>query len=121
MLGLVAATAAVASVVALSVPTIASARDCLVDTAGNVSYGTLQYNSERYLALASIHTSTWDGDRSYFARRYDSALNMTFQNYISSGGYTWGTSGNTTRRTAITPGSSAGLDTWYESESTICG
>jgi opacity protein-like surface antigen len=114
------ATAAVASVVALSAPHAARATDCLVDEKGSSQYGSMSYGTEVYLLRASIHTSLWDANSDYFARRYDSAFNLTLNNYVLSGSYVYGTSGNVVRQTAMTPGDSAGLSYWFEDESTMC-
>jgi hypothetical protein len=96
-----------------------AATECVVDYTGNGTWGPLSPGSTHGLASASINESDWGGSLSYHAYRW-TGQTLTYDALVSSGAWTYGTSGNVTRSTSIyAPTSNGGaMSTWYVQEQT---
>jgi hypothetical protein len=106
--------------VLLVLPQVALANNCLVDGHGAATDGPLCCNNQVYDKLAYINESDWSGNLAYDANRYDSGGTQTYHEYVSSGPWEYGTSGNTYRETAIQRGGYSSMSSWEAVEYALC-
>jgi len=104
----------------LIMPRSAYAYECGVDEHDYALNSYLPGYDENYLVLADINKSYWYvGDAVWVGRRRDSGNNITFSHLGEPGdSYTYGTSGNVTRKTTLlAEANSFNWDVW---EGAIC-
>lgn len=116
-LGLLAATL----VAAMVLPMAAFAGECLTDSNGYAISGSICCHAAIPLAYASINESRWSSTNAYDAVRTDANNVVTYdQSYPSGGDNSYGTAGNTSRKTWFDLDISGTSTNWAESESSIC-
>ena len=118
-LAVVALVAAAALALPAWTPAQATA-SCFTDGAGAATHGGLSDNAMVILILDDINESSWDGNLAYNAKRFYSNGSESYSVYVSYGPHTYGTSGNTTRRSGIQRAGYSTMTSWRVTQYKIC-